>query len=62
MPDYKFSDDKTDRWISRIRKRSDKLSADQLKLFNSITGSRARGEKLTPMQSKVLFELKRVVE
>jgi hypothetical protein len=61
MPEIKFTNDKADRWLSRISKRVGKLTVEDRECFLTIQSLRAAGEKLNPKWERILFDLGRKV-
>ena len=61
MPQIKFTNEKADRWIERIQKRSSKLTAEDQAVFQAIRSRRQAGERLLHPEELALFALERKV-
>jgi len=61
MPEIKFTDEKADRWITRISKRTAKLNSEDVAIFEAIKRTRATGQKISGPMARALFDLERKV-
>ncbi len=57
MPEIRFTNQKADRWLERLSKRSDRLSPEDTAVYIRIKQLRAQGEKLPDDLERALYHI-----